>query len=39
MTLIDFDKVRPLFGGKLSQGQVDGITVILAAWNERGGVL
>ncbi len=37
MTLgIDFDKVRPLFGGKLTQKQVDGINVIVSKFNEIG---
>jgi len=29
---IYFDKVRPLFGGKLTQGQVDGQEAILSRW-------
>lgn len=28
--MIDFDKIRPLFGGRLTQAQVDGINIILA---------
>jgi putative chitinase len=31
-----FDAVRPLFGGKLSQSQVDGLTIIVRAFDERG---
>lgn len=31
-----FAGVRPLFGDKLSQSQVDGINVIIKAFNERG---
>lgn len=31
-----FAAVRPLFGGKLSQPQVDGINAILTAFDERG---
>lgn len=39
MTALDaafFDAVRPLFGGALSQQQVDGITIIVKAFDERG---
>lgn len=36
MQSIDFDRVRQIFGGKLSQSQVDGINAIMAAWGERG---
>lgn len=35
-TAIDFNKVRPLFGGKLKQSQVDGIVVTLNAWDRYG---
>lgn len=35
-TAIDFAKVRPLFGGKLKQSQVDGIVVTLNAWDRYG---
>ena len=35
-TAIDFAKVRPLFGGKLKQSQVDGIVVTLKAWDRYG---
>ena len=31
-----FDAVRPLFGGSLSQAQVDGISIIVKAFDERG---
>jgi putative chitinase len=31
-----FDAVRPLFGGSLSQSQVDGINIIAKAFSERG---
>lgn len=31
-----FDAVRPLFGGKLKQTQVDGINAIVTAFDERG---
>lgn len=31
-----FDKVRPMFGGSLSQGQVDGINGILSAFGAMG---
>ncbi len=33
---IDFSKIRPLFGGKLTQDQVDGINVIVEKFNEIG---
>lgn len=33
---IDFDKVRPLFGGRLSQSQVDGISAIVSAFGVDG---
>lgn len=33
---IDFDKVRPLFGGKLSQSQVDGVNQIVSSWETYG---
>lgn len=33
---IDFDKVRPLFGGKLSQKQVDGIHAIMGGFYSHG---
>lgn len=33
---IDFDKIRKLFGGRLTQGQVDGINTILDGWNKYG---
>ena len=33
---IDFDKVRPLFGGKLTQDQVDGINTIVDRFNVQG---
>jgi len=33
---IDFDKVRPLFGGKISQSQVDGISAIISAFGVDG---
>jgi len=33
---LDFDKVRPMFGGHLSQGQVDGINTILSAFEAMG---
>lgn len=36
MLTIDFEKVRPLFGGKLSQGQVDGINLIVETFNKYG---
>lgn len=36
MISFDFDKVRPLFGGKLTQGQVDGINVTLRMWEREG---
>lgn len=29
-----FDAVRPLFGGSLSQAQVDGLTLIVNTWNK-----
>ena len=32
----DFDKVRSLFSGKLTQGQVDGINTIVFAFNQYG---
>lgn len=32
---IFFDKVRPMFGGGLSQGQVDGMNAVLTAWESR----
>ena len=35
-TAIDFAKVRPLFGGKLKQSQVDGINGIIVAWDQYG---
>lgn len=35
-TAIDFAKVRPLFGGKLKQSQVDGINGIIVAWDRYG---
>ena len=35
-TAIDFNKVRPLFGGKLKQSQVDGINGIIVAWDRYG---
>lgn len=31
-----FDAVRPLFGGHLSQAQVDGMTIIAEAFDQRG---
>jgi putative chitinase len=31
-----FDAVRPLFGGSLSQSQVDGLTFIALAWDTHG---
>lgn len=31
-----FEAVRPLFGGSLSQSQVDGMNVIFEAWNKVG---
>lgn len=31
-----FDKVRPMFGGKLTPGQVDGMTAIATEWQRRG---
>lgn len=34
MFSIDFDKVRPLFGGKLTQKQVDGINYIVSQYND-----
>ena len=33
---LDFDKVRPIFRGTLTQGQVDGINGILAAFGAMG---
>lgn len=33
---VNFDKVRPLFGGKLSQSQVDGINAIVKAFGKYG---
>lgn len=36
MTTIDFAKVRPLFGGKLTQPQVDGINIIVSAFDRWG---
>lgn len=33
---IDFDKVRPLFGGKLTQSQVDGIVAIVGSYDVEG---
>lgn len=36
MFTIDFDKVRPLFGGRLTQDQVDGINCIVDAYNKYG---
>lgn len=32
---VDFDKVRPIFGGKLTQGQVDGINTIVFAYERH----
>lgn len=34
--MIDFDMVRPIFGGKLTQSQVDGINTLLEAWEKHG---
>lgn len=36
MLTIDFDKVRPIFSGKLTQDQVDGINVIVSAFDTYG---
>lgn len=36
LTAAFFDAVRPLFGGSLSQGQVDGMEAIAKAFDERG---
>lgn len=36
MLAIDFAAVKPMFGGKLSQGQVDGINHIVTAFNAHG---
>lgn len=36
MTPMDYAVIRPMFGGHLSQSQVDGINDILAAWDEWG---
>ncbi len=33
---MDFDVIRPLFGGKLSQAQVDGINHIIEMWGRHG---
>lgn len=33
---MDFNVIRPLFGGKLSQTQVDGINHIIEMWNRYG---
>lgn len=33
---MDFDIVRPLFGGKLSQAQIDGINHIVEMWGRHG---
>jgi hypothetical protein len=32
--VVDFDRVRPIFGGKLNQGQVDGINYIVSSYND-----
>lgn len=32
--VVDFDRVRPIFGGKLSQPQVDGINYIVSSYND-----
>ena len=37
MLKINFDKIRPVFGGKLTQPQVDGIKAIIAGWNRWAG--
>lgn len=31
-----FDRVRPIFGGSLTQGQVDGLNAVLDAWAKYG---
>lgn len=31
-----FDEIRPIFGGKMTQAQVDGVTCILEAWTKHG---
>lgn len=36
VTAAFFDSVRPLFGGSLSQAQVDHLNTIFAAWDEYG---
>lgn len=36
MFRIDFERVRPLFGGKLTQAQVDGINLIVNSYNKYG---
>lgn len=36
MFTVDFDRLRPAFGGKLSQKQVDGINAIIAGYNKWG---
>jgi putative chitinase len=33
---VNFDVIRPMFGGSLTQEQVDGINAILAAWDDYG---
>lgn len=33
---MDFNTVRPIFGGKLAQSQVDGMNIILDAWRRYG---
>jgi putative chitinase len=33
---VNFDVIRPMFGGSLTQAQVDGINAILAAWKTHG---
>lgn len=34
--MLDFQTIRPLFGGSLTQSQVDGITTILSGWERYG---
>lgn len=33
---MDFDVIRPIFGGSLSQSQVDGINIIISAFEQHG---
>jgi putative chitinase len=33
---VNFDVIRPMFGGSLTQEQVDGINAVLSAWEDHG---